>query len=125
MDIGIKTSNITIAKFMGAVESDFGDYMVFTKDNPRGSGKINHSEILYHQSWDWLMPVIEKIGVFEYPLDREPVHLRTFGMKDADGNYMVRFNRCILHSDPSFIKAAYNAVLDAIDVIKHEMIMSS
>lgn len=53
--------NKLIAEFMGAEKSFYGDYMIFTIDNPQYTGKINHSDIKYHTSWDWLMPVVEKI----------------------------------------------------------------
>ena len=53
--------NKLIAEFMGAAKSWYGDYMIFTVDNPQYTGKINHSDIKYHSSWDWLMPVVEKI----------------------------------------------------------------
>lgn len=59
---------------MGAEGSFFGDYMIFRKENPQHVGKINHQEIKYHASWDWLIPVIAKcediyrttVGVGEY-----------------------------------------------------------
>lgn len=54
--------NRLIAEFMGAVQSDYGNYMIFTVDNPQHTGKINHNEIFYDVLWSWLMPVVEKIG---------------------------------------------------------------
>lgn len=54
-------NNKLIAEFMGAVKSDFGNYMIFTVKNPQSVVKIYHSEIKYDSSWDWLIPVVEKI----------------------------------------------------------------
>lgn len=80
----------------------------------------------YHSSWEWLMPVIEKIGTHHYPdywsgnkpedageWDDCP-YPRTFGMRDKEGNYMFRFNAQPVFSAPTLIEAAYNAVVDFI-----------
>lgn len=57
----IHEGNQLIAEFMGAEQSQFGDYMVFKVGNPAFIGKIDHADIMYHIRWDWLMPVVEKI----------------------------------------------------------------
>lgn len=58
-------NNILIAKFMGAYESDFDEFGIgwcFPKKEPympRQAPSLN--ELKFHSSWDWLMPVIDKI----------------------------------------------------------------
>ncbi len=79
----------------------------------------------YHSSWNWLMPVVEKIMNYDYPdYHREdaPEHpfedcayLRTFGMRDENGNYMVRFNASRLFITTTLIEATYMAVIDFIE----------
>lgn len=54
-------NNQLISEFMGAVKSDYGDYLIFKVGNPQYVGKINHSEIFYHSEWNWLIPVVKKI----------------------------------------------------------------
>lgn len=74
----------------------------------------------YHKSWDWLMPVIEKISKLNLPdpdgvsQDWQPFP-RTFGMlNDDNGNFMFRFNRYGIHDAPKLIDAAYSAVVEFI-----------
>ena len=67
-------------------------------------------------SWEWLMPVVEKIcktkigdGVeyVEYP------HLRTFGMINSEtGNFMVRFNGFQCFEAKDLFQATWEAVID-------------
>lgn len=71
----------------------------------------------YKNSWDNLMPVIEKISKLNIP-DPDGVsenfnpYPRTFGMvNDDNGNFMFRFNRFHLHEAPILIDAAYEAVI--------------
>jgi hypothetical protein len=78
----------------------------------------------YHSSFDWLMPVVEKIFDYRYPDyygnrgktdDDGPyddcAYLRTFGMRDEEGNFMVRFNANQLHRGPVLIETLWTAVV--------------
>ena len=78
-------------------------------------------EMQYHSSWDWLMPVIEKIS--KIPLlnwdnttctdPQDVCWPRTFGMPTEDGkNIMVRFNGFSLHTAPTLIESAHMAVYE-------------
>jgi hypothetical protein len=72
------------------------------------------SSMKFNSSWDWLMPVLEKIGQFEYE-DGDNAYLRTFGMiNPSTGNPMVRINRSILCEADTLIQAAYMAAVDFI-----------
>ena len=70
------------------------------------------NENKFNESWDWLMPVVEKICTESYD-DGDNIYLRTFGMM-SEGFFMVRFNRRSLFMDESLIKATYLAVVDFI-----------
>lgn len=66
----ITENNKLIAEFMGATW--FGHSM----ENPKPWWIINSKEyysedLKYHTSWDWLMPVVEKIG--RKDCDHEPL----------------------------------------------------
>lgn len=70
-------NNLKIAHYMGAIKGDelhTPDDMVITA--------FHDSEIQYDTSWDWLMPVVEKIG----------------GITDVDGHPLVEmsitYNSC-------------------------------
>lgn len=74
------------------------------------------SQNKFNNSWEWLMPVVEKIcktkigdGVeyIEYP------HLRTFGMINFEtGNFMVRFNGFQCFEAKDLFQATWDAVID-------------
>lgn len=96
--------NIVIAKFMAA--------------------KIEPPHY-FHSSWDWLMPVIEKIAKLE--IEKEEIihngvdsffdthYPRTFAMVNAETKeFMVRINRFGLHQSQSLIEATHEAVVEFI-----------
>lgn len=95
----------------------------------RGSGYKTYrdEELQYHSSWEWLMPIVEKISNIHYPdyftncpesHEREPyedcAYPRTFGMRDKEGNYMFRFNANVLHSAKTLINAVWLACVEFI-----------
>jgi hypothetical protein len=104
MDQSIKSKNEAIARFMGS-------------NNP------SPYEWQYHESWDALMPVIEKISKIRL-LDnncecielQDVCYPRTFGMPNDDGKQvMVRFNGFSLFLAPTLIDAAYLAVFEVVE----------
>lgn len=54
----MKESNKLIAEFMGVDQVDI-DYAI-----------NEHGQLKYHLSWDWLMPVIEKIESLGYTFEK-------------------------------------------------------
>lgn len=66
-------------------------------------------DLQYHSSWDWIMPVVEKISKIEFDRDEQELpfggteviihthYPRTFGMLNNEGKPMVRFNAMGLH----------------------------
>ena len=67
-------------------------------------------DLEYHSSWDWLMPVIEKI-CFIMNNEKEFFYPRTFGMTNHEGDFMFRFNMGGLYTEPKLIDAAFKAVV--------------
>jgi len=77
----------------------------------------NPYQMRYPSSWDWLMPVIEKIAKFQFGdihTHQDAGYPRTFGMISPEGKFMVRLNRCALFEADTLIEAAYLAVVDFI-----------
>lgn len=110
--------NKLIAEFMGKTLYD---------DKPIMPTSMQSKGLQYHYSWDWIMPVVEKIGNIHYPAYYgssgkpddyhewdDTAYLRTFGMRDKDGNYLVRFNADQLYSAPTLIQALWEAVTNFI-----------
>lgn len=70
-------------------------------------------EQLDYESWERLMPVIEKISKIPTG-DGDHFFPRTFGMMDADGHPLFRFNRFQVFTAGTLIEAAYAAVVEFI-----------
>lgn len=103
MKEGINHGNTLIAKFMGA------------KSMPHLPIRVE--EMKYYSSWDWLMPVIQKIEGHRYDDEGEQVdyaYMRTFHSR------MVRINRCQLFQADTLLEAAWLAVVDFIECYQKE-----
>lgn len=123
-------NNKLIALFMGGKTSDMNNKLVQGYQNiwlpihgicNWTTIEVGHGKILqYHKSWDWLMPVIIKIGTIKIPFEdfnqHETYYPRTFGMINIEnGNYLFRYNNLFLHESPELIKAAYAATVEFIN----------
>jgi hypothetical protein len=79
---------------------------------------INYHYPQYDSSWDWLMPVLEKI--FRLKIGDgikyvEYSYARTFGMLSReDGQIMVRLDGSQLQKADTLIEATYLAVINFI-----------
>lgn len=109
----IETANVLIAKFMD--KTFYGRYKI----EDYGPGTLNeYPPMLYNSSWEWLMPVVEKIS--KIPLIgatdiSDTCYPRTFGMINAEtGNVMVRFNATYLCEAPTLIEAVFFAVVEFV-----------
>jgi hypothetical protein len=60
----LRENNKLIAEFMGLVKSSYRN-MYWTEKAKEGFGEGELANLLYHTSWDWLMPVVEKISQME------------------------------------------------------------
>lgn len=68
----------------------------------------------FNSSWDWLMPVIEKISKLPTDDGMDTYYPRTFGMLEQFGEFMFRFNRHSLFTAPTLIEAAFEACVEFI-----------
>lgn len=118
----IQEGNKLIAEFMGKewhgeigyVGDFYFKHGVKDKDDPISF----MCEAQYHERWDWLMPVVEKIcglTIGDDVLYVKSAYPRTFGMKDEDGTSMVRLNGFTLHKSDKLIDATYSAVIEFIN----------
>jgi hypothetical protein len=115
-------SNKIIAKFMG----EKLDPSKLISDQTKGKNlwvdlvnmNLKTDISPYNLSYDWLMPVIEKISKLQFQ-DGEYVYPRTFGMINKEnGKFMFRFNRYRCFEGDTLIEAAYDAVIDYLHYIK-------
>lgn len=79
---------------------------------PNKSIKHLLSENKFNNSWDWIMPVIEKIISVEKFEDGENIKLRTFGTINEEGLFMVRFDRYSLFQSKDLFQASFDAIVD-------------
>lgn len=110
--------NEAIAKYMEIPPCDRCD-TISCRQYKFGAGIFfDPEDMQYRTSWEWLMPVIEKISKHKYE-DGDTAYPRTFGMpfEENPTKVMVRFNRCHLHYGDTLLEAAYNAVIDFIKEI--------
>ena len=91
----MKTENKLIAEFMGMEESN-GEYY---KRIYNTGDWIPLNELKFHTSWDWLMPVVEKIDDM-------------FGEDDNIDNGINRVHNAVLTFD---INQVYGHVVDFIN----------
>ena len=54
--------NKLISEFMGMNYGDPNDNSVMIQMTPQGNEVVPINSMEYHSSWDWLMPVVEKIN---------------------------------------------------------------
>ena len=119
MSSEIIEGNRLIAEFMGLLSGK--TQYPFTKPNE----SVNYRVSQYHTSWDWLMPVVEKISLIPFPKDKgwkdedykdfsAYPYPRTFGMRNTEGKFMVRLNASQLFEADTLIEATWLAVVDFI-----------
>ena len=99
-------NNKLIAEFMGFVEVDSGWYNYMPQ--------LQAQDLKYHVSWDWLMPVVDKIERIVF--DEE----NSFNVTIGSGIYCVvqdLHGECyemIYDDEETKIEAVYKAVVDFI-----------
>jgi len=107
-----------IAEFMGCQKSDYMD-SIYVMNYMEHKPHYTASLMRFDKSWDWLMPVVDKImrtkigdGVeyVAYP------YFRTFGMLNEETkNPMVRFHGFQVFEAETLIEATFLAVVDFLD----------
>lgn len=107
--------NKMIAEFMGIKTKKYSDTPTVTRWQ-YGNSMLFESDLKYHSSWDWLMPVVEKIKSLDFQVDTFSDYTRIEKCRNE-----VRISE--LGSNPTFIKlvqresaleAMYLAVIDFI-----------
>lgn len=117
----ILEGNKLIAEFMGFKQKSYTpESEKLWCDNKHG---LPVGELKFHTSWDWLMPVVEKISKLKIGDGIETVeyaHPRTFGMvKQETGNFMVRLNGFTVHESETLLESTYKAVIEFIKYYNH------
>lgn len=123
----INECNKSIAIFMGCDEYvvNWGSLpvsiwgFVTTHISERWNNDRFYQNTPYHNDWNWLMPVIEKISLMQIEYEdatlSDTYYPRTFGMLNEEtGNRMVRFNDCAVFEAKKLIDAAWLAVVDFV-----------
>ena len=81
--------NKLIADFMG-LETPDGVYYEHLENEERS--QLTHFVLLkYHTSWDWLMPILEKIEQLNEGVPKQLIHLSLFSTIDEVYEAVVEF----------------------------------
>lgn len=105
--------NKVIATFMGAREDDFDEWGIgwsFPQKEwymPRQAP--NADELRYHDSWDWLMPVVEKIEGMDLSVSITPTEIE---IRDHKGIYKecIQVDRWRRSASTRKLEAVYRSV---------------
>jgi len=113
------SSDEKLAVFLGWTLCPCGNGPAHYKYGPYEWQTVEANKMNFSTDWRRLMLVVEKICAHGYEIDEDGVshtaYPRTFGMRDEDGNYMIRFNRSSLHSAPTLIAAVYAACVEWVE----------
>lgn len=100
--------NRTIADFMNLCKHPSGNYIT-------DKGVLHPNDLGYHYSWDWLMPVVERINSIKHPVYLYGSHIQRsctvfqLGVDDSD-------SRLVSNSDVvlSLIDITYKSVVEFV-----------
>jgi len=105
--------NRLIAFFMGAKEDnefpghpllDFGEFIKTTPFKEPGVWILGESQVKYHSSWGWIMPVVEKIESLGYDS-------RIMG-NNSDGGFLCDF--VDIENNEVACKTSYTSKIQAV-----------
>lgn len=102
------TDNELIAEFMGMKHrKGYGPLTGETYDEVKQTSNANWQSAYFHKSWDWLMPVVEKIMFFAY-------------VKIENGQCMISVNGTLVSGvvNGSNIENTYRACVEYIKSVK-------
>ena len=108
-----KENNKLIAEFMGMANERHSDgrYLFTTDiDELKGADTRFWEELYFHVSWDWLMPVVEKIESDE----RYDVEILQYGTRILDNQKEIVNNIANISFDKK-INHTYQAVVEFIN----------
>jgi len=86
----LEEKNRMIAEFMGIVESSI-DGQFWTEKSHEGFGIGKLVGLKYHSSWDWLMPVVEKIESVNEGVPQQLLNVSLFSYIEDVYNAVVEF----------------------------------
>lgn len=109
-------NNKIIAEFMGWTPCDSNDNTMYA--NPQDHSDVwSTDEMRYHTSWDWLMPVVEKINLLDdYRYTTYIASMDTRIEDNITGGVIVDVN--CKHSVDELLQSVYQAVVEFIKQLK-------
>ena len=108
----MKNNNKLIAEFMG-LTNHYNDNSMMVRKKPEGNVVLYVYDLDYDSSWDWLMPVVEKINLLDDY--RYTVYIASMDTKIVDnisGNVIVEID--CKHSIDELRQSVYEAVVEFI-----------
>ena len=112
-----KTDNEIIADFMGLKSFEDSRYGTLWPSPLKAKTPATCFGLCYHESWDWLMPVVEKIEEALLQVTIATAYTNICG--ELKG---VKYNQdtCFEHQEDTKLSVTHLAVLKAIDFINSQ-----
>jgi hypothetical protein len=102
-------NNKLIAEFMGLAYSTKYQYEGWYKNANFNNRICDYDGLKYHSSWDWLMPVVEKIESLSFVISFE------IGRKYVEIKPVRELRDCFYIEGKTKIEAVYNACVEFIE----------
>ena len=87
----MKDFNILIAEFMGLTEPFELPQHGTIRPNGDFKTEFTVEQLKYHSSWDWLMPIVEKIEQVNEGVPKELINLSLFSYREEVYKAVVEF----------------------------------
>lgn len=114
MEVNIIENNKLIAEFMGYEFIEQKANCIITKDNFLNPEVLASNAYKFNSSWDWLMPVVEKIENLEWRGEHIFICIDTYGCWIEHKNKIICKVGTKAYEDLTKIEATHRAVLQFI-----------
>ena len=112
--------NKLIAEFMGMTYGDTNDDSVIIQMTSQGNEVVPIESMKYHISWDWLMPVVEKIECTKTDDEDNSDSFFNVMIEVFECNINGR-DICICENGNTKLEATYRAVVEFIKDINKRL----
>ena len=111
--------NKLIAEFMGMNYGDPNDNSVMIQMTPQGNEVVPINSMEYHSSWDWLMPVVERIEQVMQGVPQQMLHLSLYSTIDEVYQAVVEFIKEYNKDYKTCDRCCFDILDDDGDIMEH------
>jgi len=111
--------NKLISEFMGMNYGDPNDNSVMIQMTPQGNEVVPINSMEYHSSWDWLMPVVERIEQVMQGVPQQMLHLSLYSTIDEVYQAVVEFIKEYNKDYKTCDRCCFDILDDDGDIMEH------